>query len=122
MDVSTAELLLAYRQAKVSLHQEQHGPMRLIWAREEQRLPTLVANLKRHLARSPGWFTGLNPGQVWLVPKKATAVRTRTGVANIGGDYRSRLASLTVRPHLTPSVDFAVVEVLWLWQFGTALE
>ena len=48
MEVSTPELLLAYRQAKISLHQEQHGPMKLACARAEQRLPKVD---QRRLAR-----------------------------------------------------------------------
>lgn len=43
-------------------------------------------------------------------------------MTHIGGDYQVALRSLSLRPHLTPSVQFATVEVLWLWRFGAALE
>jgi hypothetical protein len=122
MELSTTELFLAYRQAKASLHQEQQGAWKIAWARSERNLPQILARLRRHLAGSPGWFAGLNVGQVWLLPKKAIARRSRSGITHIGGDYRAPLESIAVRPHLTPSVDFATVEVIWLWQFGAALE
>src|SRR5262245_44846684 len=122
MELSTTELFLAYRQAKASLHQEQQGAWKIAWARSERNLPQILARLRRHLEGSPAWFSGLNVGQVWLLPKKAIARRSRSGITHIGGDYRAPLESIAVRPHLTPSVDFATVEVIWLWQFGAALE
>ena len=122
MDVSVAELFLAYRQAKASIHQEHQGPWRLAWARAEPDLPGILARMRQQLSSSPGWFSGISPGQVWLLPKKAESRKNSSGVTRIGGSFRSPLASLTVRPHVTPSIQFAIVEVLWLWRFGAALE
>jgi len=122
MEVSVAELFLAYRQAKVSIHQEHQGPWRLAWARAEPDLPAILARMRQQLNSSPGWFSGISPGEVWLLPKKAESRKNSSGVTRIGGSFRSPLASLTVRPHVTPSIRFAIVEVLWLWRFGAALE
>ncbi len=122
MQISVATLLLAYRQAKQSLNQEQSSPWRLAWAEAERSLPASLARLRRRLALEPGWFSGVDPGRPWLLPKKAAVKGRLGGVRQIGGDYLAPLADLTVRPHLTPSVEFATVEVLWLWQFGPALE
>ncbi len=122
MNVSVAELFLAYRQAKISIHQEHQGPWRLAWARAELDLPAILARMRQQLSLSPGWFSGLSPGPVWLLPKKAESRKNSSGVTRIGGSFRSPLASLTVRPHVTPSIQFAIVEVLWLWRFGAALE
>src|SRR5687767_6490413 len=118
MDISSAELFLAYRQAKISVHQEQQGPGKFVWARAERNLPATLNSLRRRLDSSPGWFSGVNVGKVWLLPKKAVPKRSTSGVTNIGGDYRARLVDLSVRPHVTPSPEFATIEVLWLWRFG----
>ena len=64
----------------------------------------------------------MSPGTPWLLPKKVVTKSRSGGVTNIGGDYKVPLKSLTLRPHLAPSVEFATVEVLWLWRFGPALE
>jgi predicted amidohydrolase len=71
-------------------------------------------------AEAPEFSSGAT--EVWLVPKKATPRPNRSGVTRIGAQYESPLASLTVRSHLTPAVEFATVEVLWLWKFGAVLE
>ena len=122
MQIPAAELFLAYRQAKAAIHQEQQSPWRLDWARAEKDLTNRLTRLRRHLDSPGGWFTAINLGRLWLLPKKAVPKATKTGITNIGGDYPARLKSLAVRPHLTPSMEFATVEVVWLWQFGAALE
>ena len=60
MEISAAELFLAYRQAKISLHQEQQGAWKLSWAQAERNLPQILGRLRRHLATEPGWFSDLN--------------------------------------------------------------
>ena len=122
MKIATAELFLAYRQAKSSLQQEQGEPWRVRWASAEQDLPGLLTRTRRHLAETPNWFSRIDIGQVWLLPKKATQKMPRTGVRHIGGDYSVQLERLAVRPHLAPSPEFSTLEVLWLWHFGAALE
>jgi hypothetical protein len=122
MEVSEAELLLAYRQAKHALYQEERGFGRIALAKAEARLPELLRRLKSQLRAKPGWFSRLSIGQVWLLPKSATGVTKRSGIVSVGGDYSFPLQSLTVRPYLSPSAEFAIVEVLWLWMFGPALE
>ena len=68
-------------------------------------------------------FPDCNPARCWLSAEKEQHRSQRPpGITNIGGQYQSALASFSVRPHLTPSVEFATVEVLWLWTFGAALE
>lgn len=122
MEWSAAELFLAYRQAKHALYQEHRGMDRLAMAREEQRLPALIGGLQRRLRDLPGWFTEAPIGSVWLVPKAATGHERDPGVASIGEDRDSRISKVTVRVHLAPSLEFALVEVLWIWKFGPALE
>ena len=80
MEVSVAELFLAYRQAKVSIHQEHQGPWRLTWARTEPDLPAILARMRQQLNSSPGWFSGISPGEVWLLPKKAESRKNSSGV------------------------------------------
>lgn len=120
--MTETELFLAYRQAKCGLYQEQHGMGRIELAQSEQRLPSILARLQRRLRRHPGWFTGIRLGQMWVVPKKATPLENRSGVSFVGGESVSRLKRMDLRPHVTPSIEFAIVEILWLWTFGAALE
>lgn len=122
MEWSTAQLFLAYRHAKHALYQEHRGMDRLAYAVAERRLPELIRSLQHRLRRRPGWFTGMSPGRAWLLPKKATMANDEAGVASIGEDRPSTVKQLTVRVHVTPSVEFAIVEILWLWTFGPALE
>src|ERR1700690_3021976 len=112
MEISETELFLAYRQAKCALHQERQGIGRIRLARSEQRLPALIRDLRERLRKSPGWFTGLDLGELWLVPKRATPSPNRSGVSYIGGDSISKLKRLDLRPHLAPSSAFAIVEIL----------
>lgn len=121
MEFSEAELFLAYRQAKIALHQERFGLGRIAVARSEVRLPEIIRRLRRQLRHKPGWFSGLPLGRVWLVPKKADMAK-RKGIITIGADFICRTERLSIRPHVTPSIEFAVVEILWLWTFGAALE
>jgi predicted amidohydrolase len=122
MDWSIAQLLLAYRHAKHALYQEHRGMDRLTYALAERRLPRIIRKLRRHLRKTPGWFSGLTPGEVWLLPKKAVMAENTTGVTSVGEDRPSRVRHLAIRLHLSPSIDFAIVETLWIWSFGPALE
>ena len=78
------------------------------WASAEQDLPGLLTRTRRHLAETPNWFSRIDIGQVWLLPKKATQKMPRTGVRHIGGDYSVQLERLAVRPHLAPSPEFSM--------------
>lgn len=122
MLVTEAELFLAYRQAKNALAEERVGLGRLDMAATERNLPTVLQSLREQLTRSPGWFSGVPLGRLWLVPKKASPEPNREGVTRVGGEYLIRLTELSVRTHLVPSVEFATVELLWLREFGAALE
>ena len=70
MEWSQAELFLAYRHAKHALYQEHRGMDRLSYASVEDQLPRLIHTLRRRLRSTPGWFSDVPIGDVWVVPKK----------------------------------------------------
>jgi hypothetical protein len=122
MDISVAELFLAYRQAKQALYQEQRTPDRLDIAEAEARLPDRLFGVRRNLLRGR-WFDGLPLGTLWLPIKNAVHSKKRdTGVVVVDGPSTKKLRRLNVRLHLTPSLEFSTVEAVWLWKFGPALE
>lgn len=122
MEFSEADLLLAYRQAKHALYQEQRGLGRLDIAKAESRLPALLDGLAHTLRSTPGWFSATTAGRVWVVPKKAAAQPRNRGTVVIGRDDAAAVRRLDIRLHLGVSVEFAIIEILWLWTFGAALE
>ena len=122
MEWSTTQIFLAYRHAKHALYQEHRGMDRLGYAIAERRLPKIIHDLQHQFRQRPGWFSGLPPGRAWLLPKKATMADNDSGVASIGEDRPSSIKKLTLRVHVAPSIEFAIVETLWIWKFGPALE
>lgn len=122
MKISVSELLLAYRQAKQALFQEQRTPDRMDIANAEMRLPAHLAKLRRNLV-DDRWFDNLQIGVLWLPIKNAVHTKPReSGVIVVDGPAVKTLRRLNLRLHLTPSLDFSTVEAVWLWRFGPALE
>lgn len=124
---SLAVLLKAYRQAKLARAAEKTSVGADAFATFEIGLASNLAVLATTLADDQ-WFDGVNIGRVVVVPK---AFLSPTGESddNSEGLPLVRIGSpgppptgLAVRLQLEPSVEFAVAEILYLWEFGPALE
>ena len=118
-----AELYLAFRQAKTALYFERRGVGLLQLAAYERDLPRNLKALQSKLAKST-WFDELSIGQTWIVPKRLRVSEEEgSDIVRIGPSRRKdRLHSIDVQVRLTPSPDFAVAEVLYLWRFGGLLD
>src|SRR6476660_4914262 len=106
--ISFASLFFAYRQAKNALHQE-HASGRIALARSESKLQNILHRLQDHL-RNPGWFSSIETGKKWVVPKKLRISRKENSVLDVSptvtvGD------GIDVRVHLEPSIEFAILEI-----------
>ena len=121
---SLADLYLAYRQAKGALYFEHRGIGLLDLAYYESDLDSNLRKLQACLAENGGWFTGLPLGEVWVAPKRLRcAPRSNKEIVRIGGRSAAKgSVTLDVQLRLTPTIEFAIVEVLYLWEFGPALE
>jgi hypothetical protein len=121
---STADLYLAYRQAKIALYYERRGVGLLDLAKYEEELPQNLTHLQRHLEEHSNWFDDIEPGEVWIVPKRLhPSSANNDPVIRIGrtpSDVVSRRLDVQVR--LGPSPEFAILEVLYLWRFGHILD
>ncbi len=116
------ELYLAYRQAKVALFFERRGVGLVELARFERNLGRRLDELASRLADNGGWFDGLPEGEVWVVPKKLR-LNVDDNIGYIGGKpSNNTIRGLDVQIRYTPSPECAIVEVLFLWQFGPILE
>lgn len=123
MPLTIEELYLAYRQAKTALYYERRGVGLLELAAFEERLPQKLAQLGSRLDDSE-WFESVDLGDVWVVPKRLRRlVGDKNDVIRIGaGPTRGGGCPLEVQLRLSPSPQFAVLEVLYLWRFGAALD
>ena len=116
------ELFLAYRQAKAALFFERRGVGLVDLARFEHNLTQRLDALALSLSENGGWFDGLPEGEVWVVPKRLRP-RVDNGVIRIGGKPSKSVApGLDIQIRFAPSPECAIVEVLFLWQFGPMLE
>ena len=119
------DLFLAYRHAKSALFFDRRGVGLIDLARFEQDLDRRLLALHRRLRSSDGWFDDLPLGSVWAVPKKLRRKPRRTprsGVVRVGHETLSDPTQIELQLRLSPSPESAIVEVLFLWQFGPALE
>jgi hypothetical protein len=120
---TVADLYLAFRQAKTALYFERRGVGLLELATFEQDLPKNLKALQHKLAKG-GWFDQVEIGPAWLVPKRLRAAQGEDDdVVRIGvprHDTTGRPVDIQIR--LSPHPAFAVVEVLYLWQFGGLLD
>ncbi len=121
MSPTFTDVVLAFRQAKNTIASEQ-GIVGLIeLARFEMHLATRVHRL-RALLKNDRWFDGVDVGRLVVVPKSAAPTSLEHGgIVRIGGSPTSKMR-LSVRLQLEPTAEFAIAEVLYLWEFGGALE
>ena len=123
---SIRDIFLAYRQAKLALYFERRGVGLLTLATFERALADNLTALHATLSKNGGWFDGLPLGKVWVVPKKfriepqpnPTSKVTRIGIRPSG--HVDKTVDVQVR--YSPSPAVAIVEVLYLWQFGPPIE
>ena len=117
---SRDELFLAYRQAKTALFFERRGVGLMDLARFEHKLKERLDALAAVLLKNGGWFDGLRPGELWIVPKKLRSKKEENAVTCIGA--KREQSDLDVQIYYIPSPECAIVEVLFLWQFGPVLQ
>jgi len=120
MELTDTELFLAFRQAKLGLNQEQRGVGRISMARSQLRIEKILDRLRQQLVVKDGWFDDIRLGDVLVVPKNAEKPRQAGSVIRIGHDVPAE-GAIDLRMHLYPSIEFAIVEILWLWRFGPAI-
>ena len=122
MQCTVTDLYLAYRHAKRSIFFERRGTGLIEFARFEEKLGANLRALSTKLEQGT-WFDRLSIGTVWLTPKDAHATIQKDGYTRMGqapgADSRR---GLDVRVLLTPSVEFLICEVLFLWEFGALLD
>lgn len=120
---SIADLYLAFRQAKTAMYFEKRGVGLLKIADYEQKLPSNLKSLKARVANSK-WFDDVEIGETWIVPKKLRENDgINDGVVRIGVSKKATTSrSLDIQLRLSPHPDFAIVEVLYLWRFGSILD
>ena len=116
------ELLLAYRQAKAAVFFEHRGVGLLDLANFEHDLLRRLDSLARQMSTNDDWFDGLPLGELWVVPKRLRDA-ANGDIVRIGTDHRDNPApALDVQLRLTPSPEYAIAEVLYLWRFGPLLD
>lgn len=119
-DPTVTDLFLAWRQAKAALFYER-GMVGLIDLAEfEQSLPDRLPALAKKLAGGR-WFDDLDLGDVWVVPKRVHRHPGEDGVTRIEAQT-SPPDEVEVQTRLSPSPEFAIAEVLYLWAFGPMLD
>jgi predicted amidohydrolase len=118
-----SDLYLAFRQAKCALYFEKRGVGLLDIARYEENLTSNLIALKEKLDRG-SWFDHLDIGRSWIVPKRFRPKEDQnTQLIKIGAEnYTNAKRPIDVQVRISPHPDFAITEVLYLWQFGGRLE
>ncbi len=124
MPPTLSDLYLAFRQAKTALFYEKRGVGLLGLADFESQLRRRLKRLQDTLSRNEGWFDSIPIGDVWVVPKRRRTTTNGTEqVIHVGSAEGSIEASdLDVQFRLSPTPEFAIVEVLFLWHFGRAID
>ena len=118
-------LFLAYRQAKTALFFERRGVGLIDLALFEHSLDQRLGGLAATLSSNGGWFDDLPVGRVWLAPKKLAAAEKRNTDPRflaLGLPESGEPRNVEVQVRLAPSPEIAIVEVLFLWRFGPALQ
>lgn len=118
---TTADLFLAFRQAKHALATERGMVGRIDLAKFELNLDKELRKLKAAM-KNGSWFDKIDIGRMVVLPKSTSKPSSsNTGVVRIGTTAPSA-ADVQLRLQLEPSVRFAIAEVVYLWEFGGALE
>ena len=116
------DLLLAYRHAKAAIFFEYRGVGLLNLATFEHNLRRRLDSLAQRMSAHDDWFDALPLGDLWVVPKRLR-VAAPGDIVRIGTDHRDHPPpGLDVQLRLTPSPEYAIAEVLYLWKFGPVLE
>jgi hypothetical protein len=118
-----ADLYLAFRQAKTALYFERRGVGLHELAEYENDLPNKLRELKLAIERQP-WFDTLPIGETWVVPKRFRESRDEgDDIVRIGTQHDLKLQRpIDIQLRVSPSPEFAIMEVLYLWRFGGALD
>src|SRR5688572_4427934 len=112
MRVTYADLFLAYRHAKHALHQERGNVGKLEYAVSESDLPRVLESVKSQLGKDARWFTNVPIGAIWIAQKRAIQRAQPENVVDLRNDRVTAIAGINVRLHLTPSIEFAILEIL----------
>ena len=123
------ELYLAYRQAKIEIFNDRGSIGLLEYARFEQDLEKQIDRLVSFLSKNGGWFDGFPDGQLWIAPKNLRknnsddTVEEDQNIIRIGPKTKQdSVGDLDVRALYSLFPAVAIIEVLYLWRFGPALE
>lgn len=118
-----SDLYLAFRQAKSALFFEKRGVGLIELASYEENLDENLKDLRKRLVGGR-WFDALSLGETWVVPKRFhSSTDAPDDVIRIGPTKEKETQRpIDVQLRVTPHPDFAIVEVLYLWRFGGALE
>lgn len=116
------DLYLAWRHAKSAHFHERPGLGLLAFARYESSLPTRLRSLQEKL-RDSCWFDRIPVGQIWVTPKRLQSPgQTPNEITRIGSGLAGNKPVLDVQLRLTPSPEYAIVEMLFLMKYGPALD
>ena len=119
---STDDLYLAFRQAKLNTVLERRGTELVKFSSYEESLARNLGSLHEQIDRA-SWFDNVELGEVLLAPKGFHDDTSDGGsITRIGRISPSASRKLEVRVMLSPSPDFSIVEILYLWAFGPILE
>jgi hypothetical protein len=116
-----ADLVLAFRLAKRAVATERGVVGLYEWARFEMGLATNLQCLRRKLAKDR-WFADVDIGALLVMPKGTHGSPAEHSDIVRVGDAPCLEAKLSVRLQLEPTPEFTITEILYLWQFGPALE
>ena len=115
-----ADLFLAYRQAKTAHYYEKRGVGSIPLAQFETNLANNLVELQQKLAKH-NWFDGVDLADIWVTPKSLPDALPDGRIKEIGSAPVGP-EPLDVQLRVTPSPEYLIVEVLFLWEFGPALE
>jgi len=116
-----ADVLLAFRQAKKAIATERGVIGLPHLARFELNLTSSLNHLL-HLLQDDSWFDNLEMGSLVVVPKDNTPLNVRKeDIVRIGTTLPTKVHA-KVRLQLAPTPAFTIAEILYLWEFGGALE
>lgn len=120
-DPTFIDLVLAFRQAKKAVSTQRGSVGLLGLAHFEMQLTTRIRQLMTSTSNAR-WFDAIDIGQLVVMPKSASPQPSKKDDIVRIGDVASSKMNLSVRLQLEPTPEFTTVEVLYLWEFGGALE
>lgn len=116
-----ADLLLAFRIAKRMIATERGCVGLFNLAHFEMHLASRIGRLRR-LLKNDRWFDSIDLGRMVVMPKSVEPkTKEKPDIVRIGNALPTKV-NLSVRLQLEPTPEFTIVEVLYLWEFGAALE